>query len=213
MRDRDAILERRRRLVAAALACVAPGLGCAGTNAPPPRDGHSTRSAPAQPNARTEAKLVAAADTDADGIEDARDACPEVPGIEAIDPVHRGCPPTPCLSVLPPGEVRITLQVYFAARSSDLSQGSEAVLDSLAQHLFRVPELKLTIVGHSVPSEPADLALRRAESVLRALVERGVDRSRLNTKSVGSSQPVEAHSTEAGRQRNRRVEFLPQGTE
>jgi hypothetical protein len=53
-----------------------------------------------------------------------------------------------------------------------------------------------------------DLSRRRAAKVLRALVDRGLDPSLLSAVAIGKRQPIADNRTEAGRARNRRVEFL-----
>jgi hypothetical protein len=47
-----------------------------------------------------------------------------------------------------------------------------------------------------------------AESVRRFLIERGVEPSRLEAKGYGPDQPIDTNSTAAGRQKNRRTEFI-----
>lgn len=53
-----------------------------------------------------------------------------------------------------------------------------------------------------------DLSLRRAEAVVEAVAEAGIDPARLEAKGFGSSQPVADNDTAAGRRANRRVEVL-----
>ena len=50
------------------------------------------------------------------------------------------------------------------------------------------------------------LSQRRAESVVKSLVDNfGIDQSRLSAKGYGKSQPIADNVTEAGRQKNRRI--------
>ncbi len=53
------------------------------------------------------------------------------------------------------------------------------------------------------------LSNRRAESVRDALVALGVPATRLVARGFGESKPVTSNRTQAGRDRNRRVEVLP----
>lgn len=52
------------------------------------------------------------------------------------------------------------------------------------------------------------LSERRAEAVKNALVDMGVDASRLSARGFGEELPVTSNATAAGRQRNRRVEIV-----
>jgi OOP family OmpA-OmpF porin len=52
------------------------------------------------------------------------------------------------------------------------------------------------------------LGLQRAQEVVRQLVALGVDPSRLTARSYGETRPQTSNATEAGRQANRRVEFI-----
>ena len=53
-----------------------------------------------------------------------------------------------------------------------------------------------------------ELSRERAESVKEYLVAQGVDASKLTTKGMGESDPIADNSTEQGRFRNRRIEFM-----
>jgi outer membrane protein OmpA-like peptidoglycan-associated protein len=52
-----------------------------------------------------------------------------------------------------------------------------------------------------------DLSRRRARSVVRALVQRGVAEGRLVPEGYGFERPVAPNTTPLGRAKNRRVEF------
>ena len=71
--------------------------------------------------------------------------------------------------------------------------------------------LKATISGHanSMGSDlyNKDLSLRRAESVKRYLVERGILESRLMVSGFGATNPIANNDTKKGREINRRVEI------
>jgi outer membrane protein OmpA-like peptidoglycan-associated protein len=73
------------------------------------------------------------------------------------------------------------------------------------------PTVRMEISGHTdnVGSLKlnTNLSKARAESVVKYLVERGIDPSRLDYKGYAFSQPVAPNDTPEGRAKNRRVEF------
>jgi outer membrane protein OmpA-like peptidoglycan-associated protein len=48
----------------------------------------------------------------------------------------------------------------------------------------------------------------RAQAVMKFLVDAGVPSARLQANGFGESRPIDDNKTDAGRARNRRVEFL-----
>jgi OOP family OmpA-OmpF porin len=69
------------------------------------------------------------------------------------------------------------------------------------------------IEGHTdnvgTPEHNMDLSTRRAGSVVNYLVDHfGIERSRLTAKGFGESRPVADNTTDAGRQKNRRIEAV-----
>ncbi len=73
------------------------------------------------------------------------------------------------------------------------------------------PDLKVEIVGHAdeVGSREYNVSLsqRRADSVKAWLVKKGVPSDRIETRGVGPDEPLDTSGTEAGRAKNRRIEF------
>jgi outer membrane protein OmpA-like peptidoglycan-associated protein len=71
--------------------------------------------------------------------------------------------------------------------------------------------MKIEISGHTdkTGSEPLNFKLSeaRAKVVVDWLIQKGIDRSRMEFKGYGSLQPVSDNTTTAGRAKNRRVEF------
>ena len=82
-------------------------------------------------------------------------------------------------------------------------------LDELARSLDKYPDTDLLIVGHTdaigTDAYNQDLSERRSESAARYLESRGVQ-TRIQTRGLGEREPVATNDTDAGRQRNRRVE-------
>lgn len=102
--------------------------------------------------------------------------------------------------------------VLFDTGRAELKSGAFATLDRLATFLRENPERTLKIEGHtdSVGSDSfnLDLSQRRADAVRGALVDRGLDGSRVDTEGLGKSRPVASNGSAEGRQRNRRVEIV-----
>lgn len=109
----------------------------------------------------------------------------------------------------------ITLRgILFDTDKTVLKSESDPLLDELASMLKINAGLRLLIQGHTdnVGAGAANLTLStgRAASVKAALVARNVTSDRLTTLGLGDTKPVADNNTEAGRQQNRRVEFLKQ---
>lgn len=111
------------------------------------------------------------------------------------------------------GQAYTLNNIYFKTNSSVLEPRSIIVLDEFAEFLKVNPTIKIEINGHTdnVGNEQANLTLStdRALSVRAQLIQKGVEEKRiLNSKGFGSSKPIADNSTEAGRAKNRRTEFL-----
>ncbi len=144
-------------------------------------------------------------DSDGDGVNDALDKCPGTPKGKKVD--EKGC------EILF-DEVRSTLVlkgVNFEFNSADLTPNSRTILDSVAASLREWKEIRVEVAGHtdSIGSDGYNktLSQRRAESVRKYLVSKGVDGSRLTAKGYGESKPIADNGTDAGRAENRRVEL------
>lgn len=102
--------------------------------------------------------------------------------------------------------------VLFQTGRSELQPVAAPRMDKLAGFLRQFPERKLLIEGYtdSVGSDQLNMELsqRRAESIKVALVQRGVDPSRMTIGAYGKSYPVASNQTPDGRQLNRRVEVV-----
>lgn len=107
----------------------------------------------------------------------------------------------------------LSIQVInFEVDEAVIPDVNKAVLDRAAKIVTEVPNMNLMIIGHT-DSQASDsynmeLSRERAESVKAYLVSQGVDASKLSTKGMGESEPIAENSTEQGRFRNRRIEFV-----
>jgi outer membrane protein OmpA-like peptidoglycan-associated protein len=107
----------------------------------------------------------------------------------------------------------ISQRVEFAANAAVLLPASEGVLEQIRALLAATPSLrKVRIEGHTDNVGQANtnrrLSYLRANVVKGWLVQHGIDPARLQAVGRGSAHPVADNGTPAGRQANRRVEFI-----
>jgi outer membrane protein OmpA-like peptidoglycan-associated protein len=130
-------------------------------------------------------------------------------------------PPLPCQQ--PEAGQPITLQgckqndvlilrgVNFDFNKDTLTLDAKAILDQVADALQARPDIKVEIAGHTdgIGTVPYNLKLsdRRAKSVKRYLVAKGIDSGRMTTIGYGKSRPIADNNTDEGRALNRRVEL------
>ncbi|HOZ90086.1 MAG TPA: OmpA family protein, partial [Bacteroidia bacterium] len=89
---------------------------------------------------------------------------------------------------------------------------SYASLDDLGKLMVKKSEWRIKLSGHTdnVGNAKANLTLsqKRAQAVKNFLVDRGIKPERILVEYFGGSKPVADNKTEAGKQKNRRVEML-----
>ena len=151
-------------------------------------------------------------DNDQDGIPDARDECPDRPEIINAIEDEDGCPDDGRVE-LKAGMVALDEQVRFLPGTAGLDPASLPLIGELATVLRATPAVrKIRIEAHTdSDGEEADnlrLSAARAEAVAEALADLGVDPGRLDARGFGEMYPLDTNQTEAGRARNRRVEFI-----
>lgn len=149
-------------------------------------------------------------DSDGDRILDPDDACPNEKGPHDEERSKNGCPKAVRVSG---HEIVILEQVQFDTGKATIKPESTELLDEVGQVLTQHAEMtKVEVQGHTDNRGSAGLnktlSQRRAEAVRKALIQRGVAGERLVAKGYGPDQPVEDNSTDAGRQKNRRVQFV-----
>ena len=133
--------------------------------------------------------------------ETVEDAPPGLPGAAArlIEPL------------LAYGHVRLE-SLDFEIGSAALTPDSTPAMDRAAEVLATRPDLKLLVVGHSDNqgslADNIALSRRRAEAVRQALVDRGIEASRLQAEGAGFLAPIASNATPEGRALNRRVELV-----
>lgn len=101
--------------------------------------------------------------------------------------------------------------VTFAVDSTVITPSFQAALDKVANSMVEYPNSLVDVYGHtdSTGSDAynMDLSKRRADSVARYLIGRGVSSSRIQTQGMGKNYPVADNNTPEGRALNRRVEI------
>jgi len=150
-------------------------------------------------------------DNDKDGIPDKIDKCPNQPetfnGFEDED----GCPDKGQV-VIQDNNIVILQKIKFKTGSAQILAESTSILDAVATAIVHHPEFSLMeVAGHADEraSDAYNLSLtqKRVDSVMAALVQRGVDRSRLRAKGYGEYCPEDPGHNEAAWEKNRRVDF------
>lgn len=141
-------------------------------------------------------------DSDGDGVLDSADMCPNTqPGTKIDD---KGCP----LVVKSRGVLK---GVNFFSGKAELTPDSLKVLDGVATELAEFPKVNVEVQGHTdatgVPAANLKLSQARAETVVKYLIGKGVDASRLTAKGYGKDKPIASNKTKDGRALNRRVEL------
>ncbi len=154
-------------------------------------------------------------DNDDDGIADALDFCPdEAEDLDGVTDTD-GCPDEPGRSrlvAIRKGQIIPLEPVEYEKDTAVLLPASERILDEVARVLTEHPELgDVRIEAHldakGDPDERRALTQRQALAVMRYLVLRGVDPTRLVAQGLGPDRPIDTRGTPEGRAANRRIEF------
>jgi outer membrane protein OmpA-like peptidoglycan-associated protein len=146
-------------------------------------------------------------DSDGDSIPDTIDRCPDVPG----EMENWGCPHYDRL-IVTRDKLELKEKLYFAWDQATLEDASFPVLDEVVRALKDNKSFRVQIEGNADSSGPEEhnqtLSENRAQAVLDYLVAHGVAKERLGSKGLSSSKPLDTNATAAGRENNRRVEFV-----
>jgi len=151
-------------------------------------------------------------DNDGDHILDVDDKCPLEPevvnGIDDDD----GCPDRGLFVVV---EDRIVLEerILFDSGRARVKHGGKKVLAAINAFWRQHPEyVRVVIEGHA-DNRGSDrynqwLSEERARRVKRAMEAAGADGSKIETVGYGETKPRVPNDSHAGREKNRRVEFV-----
>ena len=111
-------------------------------------------------------------------------------------------------------ETTLFANVAFDFNSDTIieSPAVTAEVDQFIRLLDQYPEAQGVVIGHtdSIGTEHYNkqLSEKRAQSVVQALKQKGVDMSRLRIVAEGESQPIASNMYAEGRSKNRRVELI-----
>jgi OmpA-OmpF porin, OOP family len=159
--------------------------------------------------ARVAAKAPPLGDSDGDGLMDDVDACAQEPETTNGYDDGDGCP-----DAVPVEVARFTgviEGIFFETGSDAISPTSRPVLDAAVEVLVRYADVRVRIVGHTddvgTRAHNMDLSRRRAEAVAAYLAKQGVESERIQTRGAGPDLPLVPNDGDAGRARNRRIEF------
>ncbi len=150
-------------------------------------------------------------DNDKDGILDAVDKCPNEPetfnGIDDED----GCPDQGKV-VIQENNILILDKILFKTGSAEILKASLPIVDAVATTLTHHTEFTLIEVGGHADERGQEamnvrLTQDRVNSVVEALVKRGVKRESLRATGYGPYCPLDQDHTAAAYDKNRRVEF------
>lgn len=100
-------------------------------------------------------------------------------------------------------------RILFQSGSANLNNISDEQLDNIVRIMKAMPKVEFKIGGYTDntgdPKANLQLSQARAEAVMNALIERGINASRLTAEGYGAEHPVADNNTEEGRELNRRV--------
>lgn len=154
-----------------------------------------------------EVPVASCPDGDGDGVPDSVDRCPEVAGT-ADD---WGCRHYNKV-VIQRDKLELKEKLYFAWDQARLEEASFPILDEVVTALKDNPGFQVQIQGHTdssgIDEHNQSLSQNRAAAVLDYLAAHGIAKERLVSKGFSSSVPMDSNATSAGREKNRRVEFL-----
>ena len=147
-------------------------------------------------------------DNDKDGVLDKADKCPNEPG--PAD--NNGCPKKYEHIVVTQEKIELKQKIFFDTDKATIQPRSFSLLDEIASVLRGRPTMTVRIEGHTdsrgTRAHNLKLSQARADSVRQHFVGLGIEQQRMESRGYGPDQPIETNKTAAGREKNRRVEFI-----
>lgn len=116
------------------------------------------------------------------------------------------------LNPIEKGEVIRLNNLFFDHNKATLKAESYQELDRLIDLLNQYQSMIIEISGHTDSDGSTEynytLLQERAKSVLTYLIAKGIQSQRIVSKGYGETKPIADNSSEAGKAKNRRVEFI-----
>ncbi|MBO7458844.1 MAG: OmpA family protein [Paludibacteraceae bacterium] len=108
----------------------------------------------------------------------------------------------------------ITYGITFDVGKAVIKPESMGEINRIVKLMNDNPELKFEVQGHTDNTGNAasnqTLSEKRAQAIVAKLVEMGIKADRLTAVGKGQTNPIADNSTDEGRAKNRRVEFVKQ---
>lgn len=106
----------------------------------------------------------------------------------------------------------ITYGITFDIGKATIKPQSLPEINRFYELMMQNPDLKFEVQGHTdntgTVAGNQKLSEQRAQAIVAKLVEMGISADRLTAKGMGQSSPLADNSTDEGRAKNRRVEFV-----
>jgi OOP family OmpA-OmpF porin len=149
--------------------------------------------------------------------------------VKATDKANALCPPQPAAAVVVPEapleaipaaepapkrmKYCVTLDIEFDINKADIRGQYNSEVAKVGDFMKKYPTTTAVIEGYAdeVGSEEYNMKLsqRRAESVVKSLVDNfGIEPARLSAKGYGKTRPIATNATDAGKQKNRRIDAI-----
>ncbi len=166
-------------------------------------------------------------DSDHDGVDDSMDKCPNTPENVSVDKngcpfdsdkdgvfdYKDKCPDTPIGAPVNSMGCWTIPNILFGFDKYQINSASLKNIDNSVAVLEKNPSIKIIIKGYTdnIGSKKYNeiLSVKRAESVKRYFVNKGINAQRFKIEGFGFSNPFATNKTQQGRALNRRVELYP----
>ncbi|WP_047042845.1 OmpA family protein [Vibrio mexicanus] len=147
-------------------------------------------------------------DEDNDGVINARDLCAETPRTAEID--NDGCGTKISASE------EVSILILFNNNSAEINSGFQQQIDTMSDFLTQYPETSVELQGYAskVGNSKYNLKLskRRADNVRLALLNNGIDESRIKIVGFGDTKLADYGNDEVSHARNRKVKATVVGS-